>query len=125
VQGSNSKNYLKPSFSGMLQCKNRVLGARKVPFGEVYSLPEVFLLNYLGGFQSYIRSKYSCGEYHLTIIGFSQFRFGHRCDTNDGSSFRESVMVCNFVNRLFRSLRSILLGTIFEADLAMGEELDE
>ena len=57
--------------------KTESLGARRVPFREVYSLPEVFLLKHLGVFQPYIRSKYSSGVYHFTIIVFSQFLFGH------------------------------------------------
>jgi hypothetical protein len=46
-------------------------------------------------------------------------------DSKDGSSFRESVMVCKFVNSLFRSLGSIPLGFVSEFDLAKGEELEE
>jgi hypothetical protein len=46
-------------------------------------------------------------------------------DSKDGSSFGESIMVCNFVNSLFRSLSSIPIGVVSEADLTVGEEVEE
>jgi hypothetical protein len=69
--------------------KTELLGAKRVPFREVYSQPEVFLhFN------------------HFVMFGF-----------REGFGYLEFVTLCQFINSLFRSLGSIKLGFISEADL--------
>jgi hypothetical protein len=46
-------------------------------------------------------------------------------DFKNESCYRDGVVVCQFVNGLFRSLGSIPLGVVSEVDLAVGEEVEE
>jgi len=57
------------------------------------------------------------GEYFMCVYNVRMFEY------KEGSGYLERVIICQFINNLFRSLCSIELGYVSEEDLEKGEEV--